>query len=422
MSEENKLEGVKFSFDGFEEQLLKHVRNNGGTAGIGGQGFIKELVRRTYQALLNAEMEEHLGYEKHAPDGKGRDNTRNGHGQKTVRGDFGQVEIETPRDRKGTFSPVIIKKRESSVGDFTEKIISLYARGMTTREIEEHLKEMYQIDISPTFISRATDTVQREIIDWQNRPLEKLYVILYVDGIRFSVRSSDNGPIRKKVFYTVLGVNASGRQDVLGLWIADSEGASFWLKVLNEIKARGVEDILIACVDGLVGLPDVFETVFPNTDVQLCIVHQIRNATKFVAYKDRKQFCADMKPIYHASSEAAAKAALDDLEAKWGAKYPMSVKSWRDNWERLITFIQYPVELRKIIYTTNSVERLHDLLRKNTSNRRVFPNDDALLKLLYLNIKNFSKKWTKRQGWDIVMNQLSILFPDRLASVVEVEI
>lgn len=409
-----------FDTKGFTDALLKQVKAAGGTQAFYKQhDIIKELTRATYQALLDAEMEEHLGYEKNDRDTKETPNSRNGKGSKKIRGDFGEVEIETPRDRDGSFDPKIIKKRESSVGNFADKVVSLYARGMTTREIEEHLREMYSIEISPQFISRATERLQSEIIEWQNRPLEKVYPVVYVDGMHVSVRSGNNaGAIVKKCVYVVLGVSCAGRQEVLGLWVGESEGARFWLKVFNDLKARGVGDILLLCGDGLKGLPEAVEAVYPITDVQLCVVHQIRNATKFVSYKDRKAFCEDMRPIYTAPTVEAAELALDELERKWGHRYPMSVASWRNNWTRLTTFLRYPVEVRKIVYTTNAIESLNAQMRKNTSNRKVFPNDEAVIKILFLNVRNFSNKWTKRQGWDIVMNQLSMMFGDRLSSEV----
>lgn len=405
-------ESTGFDFKAYEEQLLKHAREAGGSAALGGQGFIKELMSRTYQALLDAELEEHLGYSKHDPSGKGSGNSRNGRGKKTLKGDFGEVEISPPRDRDGSFEPQLVKKRSSVVGDFTDKVISLYARGMTTREISDHIEEIYGMELSESFVSRAVSSIQQEVVDWQNRPLESLYCILYIDGIRFSVRS-ESGKIIKKCFYTLLGVPISGTQEVLGLWIADTESASFWLSVLTDLKSRGVEDILIACVDGLPGMPEAIESAFPQADTQLCIVHQIRNCTKFVSYKHRKALCADMKPIYQAPNEKAARAALEKLDEKWGAQYPMVIKSWEDKWELLINFLKYPQEIRKITYTTNAIEALHALFRKNTKNRRVFPDDDSLFRLLYLNIQNLTKKWTTRQGWSIVLNQFSILFEER---------
>ncbi len=408
---EEKFGGFDFKkLDGFISEQIKGMK---GAIALGGHDFVKELTRRTYQALLDAEMEEHLGYSKNDENPNEDGNYRNGRGKKTIKGDFGEVEINPPRDRDGSFEPKIIKKRESSVGNFTDKIISLSARGMRTREISEHLHEMYQIEISESFVSRAVSQIQDQVEEWQNRQLDPLYAILYIDGVRFNVRS-ENGKVIKKCFYTVLGVPVSGKQEVLGLWIADNEGASFWLSVLIEIKQRGVQDVLIACVDGLNGMSEAIQTVFPKTEVQLCIVHHIRNCTKFVASKDHKAICADMKTIYDAPGEKAAKVALANLKEKWGSKYPAVILRWEEKWTLLTQFLNYPLEIRKITYTTNSVEALHSLLRKNTSNRKIFPNDEALFRLLYLNIINLSKKWTKRANWATILGQFSIIFPDRI--------
>jgi transposase-like protein len=287
---------------------------------------------------------------------------------------------------------------------------------MSTREIEEHLREMYEVEISPQFVSRATERLQADITEWQTRPLESVYPVVYVDGLRVSVRSGNNsGAVIKKCIYIVLGISCSGKQDVLGLWVEETEGAKFWLGVFNDLKARNVEDIIVLCGDGLKGLPQAVEAVYPKTDVQLCVVHQIRNATKFVSYQDRRKFCADMRPIYTSPTIDAAELALLELEEKWGQKYPMSIASWKNNWTLFTAFYKYPVEMRKVIYTTNAIEGLNAQLRKNTSNRKAFPNDESIIKILFLNIVNFTKKWTKRQGWDSLMNQLSIMFPERLA-------
>lgn len=406
-----------FDAGAFKENLIRQVRAAGGSkALLNGQDFIKDLVKTAMEALLQVEMEEHLGYAKHATEGRNGGNSRNGTSSKTVRGDFGAVELETPRDRQGSFEPQLVKKRQSSVGNFTDKIISLYARGMSTREIEDHLREMYDIEVSAQFISRATERVNQEVVEWQNRPLEPVYPVVYVDGLMVPVRAAENaGAVLKKCVYVVLGVSPLGRQEVLGLWVGETEGARFWLKVFNDLKARGVLDILILCGDGLKGLPEAVENVYPRTDVQLCVVHQIRNASKFVSFRDRKAFCRDMRPIYTAPTIEAAQAALDAFAATWQSRYPMSVVSWKNNWQRLTTFFKYPVELRKIIYTTNAIESLNAQMRKNTNNRKVFPHDDAVIKLLYLNVKNFTTRWTKRQGWDIVMNQLSVIFGERLS-------
>jgi putative transposase len=415
MSDKSKAEQFgEVDFNQLDHFLSQQVKKMKGAIALGGPDFVKELTRRTYQALLDAEMEEHLGYSRHEENPNASEgNYRNGRGKKVIKGDFGELEINPPRDRKGTFEPTIIKKRESTVGNFTDKIISLYARGMTTRDISEHLYEIYQIEASESLISRAVSHIQEDVVEWQNRPLDPFYTILYIDGVRFSVRG-ENGKVTKKCFYTVLGVPLSGKQEVLGLWIADTEGASFWLSVLTEIKKRGVKDVLIACVDGLCGMTEAIQTVFPDTDVQLCIVHHIRNCTKFVPYKDRKAICADMKHIYEAPNEQAAKAALDQLNKKWGHKYPAVILKWEEKWDLLTQFLHYPIEIRKITYTTNAVEALHALLRKNTSNRKVFPDDSALFRLLYLNIINLSNKWTKRQNWNTIIGQLVILFPERV--------
>jgi len=396
----------------FSEKLLAHVREAGGSSAIDPNALCRELMQKTLQTLLDVEMEEHLGYPPHDPKGNNSGNSRNGKTSKKVRSEKGELLVETPRDRNGTFEPQIIKKRQTISTDFADKIISLYARGLTTREIEEHLREMYGVDVSATFISRATEAVLTEVKEWQSRPLEALYAVIYMDGIRFSVR--DNGRVKKKCVYVCLGVDTEGRQDVLGLWMAETESASFWVTVMNELKARGVEDILIACVDGLTGFPDAIEAVYPNTDVQLCVVHQIRTSTKHINWKDRKAFCKQLKDVYTAPSEEAALGALEALEERWGKQYPASIQCWHRDWDKLVTFLRYPPELRKFIYTTNSIESLNSVLRKNTRNRKVFPNDESLLKLLYLNITKQSSKWRKRQGWSMIFNQLMILFPERL--------
>jgi putative transposase len=392
--------------------LIAQVRAGGGTKAFDSKAMVQNLVKQTMEAFLEVEMEEHLGYPKYSPEGRRSGNSRNGATAKTIRGDFGEVEIETPRDRNGEFDPKIVAKRQTSVGNFTEAVISLYARGMSTREIEEHVKQIYGIEISPQFVSRATEQLQQQITDWQARPLERVYPIVFVDGLRVAVRT-DKG-VLKKCVYTVLGVGVGGRQEVLGLWIEETEGARFWLKVFNDLKARGLQDILVLCGDGLTGLPDAVRAVFAQADVQLCVVHQIRNATKFVSYKDRKPFCATMRPIYTAPTIEAAELALERLGQAWGARYPMSVASWRNHWEGLTAFFKYPVEFRRLIYTTNAIESLHSQMRKNIATRKVFPNDDAVIKILFLNIRNFSNRWSRRQGWDIVMNQLAVLFADRL--------
>jgi putative transposase len=396
----------------FKKMLMDQVRARGGTQAVDSKNVFQSLVKQTLEAFLELEMEEQIGYGKYAPEGRGSGNSRNGSTPKTVRGDFGEIELDTPRDRNAEFDPKIVAKRQTSLGNFTDTVVSLYTRGMTTREIEEHVKQIYGIEISPQFVSRATEQLQQQITDWQNRPLERLYPVVFVDGLRVSVRT-DKG-VLKKCVYTVLGVGVSGKQEVLGLWIEETEGARFWLKVFNDLKARGVQDILILCGDGLTGLPEAVVSVFPATDVQLCVVHQVRSATKFVSYKDRKSFCASMRPIYTAPTVEAAERALQQFDETWGQRYPMSVASWRNHWDGLTTFFKYPVELRRIVYTTNAIESLHSQMRKNIANRKMFPNDEAVIKILFLNIRNFSNRWTRRQGWDIVMNQLAVMFGNRL--------
>jgi putative transposase len=396
----------------FKKLLIDQIRARGGTGAVDSKSIVQGLMKQTLEAFLELEMEEHLGYPPHAAEGRGSGNSRNGTTAKTVRGDFGEVAIETPRDRNGEFEPKIVAKRQTSVGNFTEIIVSLYARGMSTREIEDHVRQIYGIEVSPQFVSRATEQLQQQITDWQARPLERMYPVIFVDGLRVSVRT-DKG-VLKKCVYTVLGLSVCGRQEVLGLWVEETEGARFWLKVFNDLKARGVQDILVVCGDGLTGLPDAVRSAFPVADVQLCVVHQIRNATKFVSYKDRKPFCADMRPIYTAPTIQAAELALERFAQLWGARYPMSVESWRRHWEGLTAFFKYPVEFRRLIYTTNAIESLHSQMRKNIASRKMFPNDDAVIKILFLNIRNFSNRWSRRQGWDTVMNQLGVMFGDRL--------
>jgi transposase-like protein len=396
-----------------KKELKRRIYQEGGTKNfLSGKSLIDGITKSALEALLEIELEEHLGYAKHQATGKGSGNSRNGTAKKKVRGNFGELEVEVPRDREGTFAPAIVPKRQKDLGNFTDKIISLYTRGMTTREIQQHLEEIYDIEVSAQFVSRATERIKELLDDWQARPLDPIYPVVYVDGLWIKVRL--NGTIQKRCVYVVLGITCEGKPEVLGLWIAQSESAKFWMKVLNDLKARGVEDILILCGDGLKGLNSAVEAVFPPTDLQLCVVHQIRNATRFVSYVDRRDFCADMREIYAAPTVEAAAKALDALEEKWGKRYPSAVKSWRTHWEALTTFFQYPVELRKLVYTTNAIESLNAQLRKNSRNRKVFPSDESALKLLFLNVQNITERWTKRRNWDIVMNQLVVLFEDRI--------
>jgi transposase-like protein len=375
----------------------------------GKDGLIKQLTGKILQRALDAEMTEHLGYEKNSSDGDNSGNSRNGHSEKTILLENQEALIEVPRDRNGTFEPVIVPKHQKRLPLFNDQIISLYARGMTDRKIQEHLEEIYNVEVSPDLISRVTNAVLEEVREWQNRPLDKSYAIVYLDALR--VRGGEDGKSCMKSVYVALGVNFEGQKEVFGLWIAENEGAKFWMGVLSELKNRGVQDILIACMDGLTGFPEAVRSVYPETRVQLCIVHMVRNSTKFVSYKDLKKVCADLKAVYSANSEAAGRDALEDFGKIWDAKYPMIYKSWDHHWGDLSEFFKYPPEIRRAIYTTNAVESLNYSLRQVTKNRSSFSTDDAILKILYLAIRNASKKWTMPiRDWGQALNQFAIEF------------
>ena len=380
---------------------------------IGAGGLLKELTKRLVERAMNAEMTEHLGYEKHSPEGKNTGNSRNGKTEKTVTTDQGDLRIEVPRDRKSDFEPQIIKKNQRRFTGFDDKILSMYARGMTTRDIQGHLQDIYQVEVSPDLISSVTDAVIEEVKEWQNRPIDRLYPIIYLDGL--VVKIKDQGHIMNKTVYLAIGVNISGEKDLLGLWIGDAEGAKFWLRVLTDLKNRGMEDVLIACVDGLKGFPEAIEAVYPKTEVQLCIVHMVRNSLRYVPWKDKKALAADLRGIYRASTSEQAEQALGEFEQKWGSKYPTIGKSWRENWQRVIPFFAFPEDIRKAIYTTNAIESLNMSLRKVTKNRGSFPNDEAAIKLLYLALRNIMKKWTMPiRDWGAAINQFAILFEGRV--------
>jgi len=371
-----------------------------------------ELTKRYYETIAKAEMREHLGYDYQEKSSTRRENSRNGFNTKKIKGEFGEIQVDIPRDRNGEFEPQILKKRETKPGIFSKNIISMYARGMSTREIEEHVHELYGVDISPQFVSRVTEELLVEFIQWQARPLDGMYPVVYVDGLRVPIKS-ESGPVLKKCIYIVLGITGEGKKDVLGLWVEETEGARFWLKVFNDLFKRGLQDILIVCGDGLKGLDEAIHAVYPNTDLQLCVVHQVRNSLRFVSYKDRKNVCADMKDIYSAATTELAQINFAKFKENWGKKYPAACTSWENNWSKLTTFFNYPPEMRIFIYTTNAIESLNSMLRKNTNNRKLFPNDNSALKLLYVNIKNFSKKLNQPPHWNIIANQLTILFGDR---------
>ena len=381
---------------------------------LGEQGLLKQLTKKLAERALEAEMEQHLGYAKHDAAGKNTGNSRNGKSRKMVRSIHGDIEIETPRDRNGSFEPQLIKKGEKQLGGFDERIVSLYARGMSTRDIQAHFEDVYGVEVSPTFISQVTNAVLDEVKAWQQRPLAPVYPIVYLDCL--VVRSRETGSVQNKTVYLALGVNCDGEKELLGLWLAQTEGAKFWLSVMNELKNRGLDDIFIACVDGLKGFPDAIEAVYPNTQVQLCIVHQIRNSLRFVSWKERKAVAADLKTIYGAATLKQAEQALEQFAETWDKQPPSISKSWRDNWTRLSVFFDYPPQIRKVIYTTNAIESLNASLRQVTKTRRSFPNDDSVLKLLYLALHQIAKKWTMPlRDWKPAMTQFMIMYGDRIS-------
>jgi len=380
---------------------------------IGEHGLLKQLTKKLVERALEAEMAEHLGHGKHEPVANPAGNTRNGRSKKTLKGEFGELPIKIPRDRHGSFEPQLIPKHQTRWTGFDDKILSLYARGMTVRDIQGHLEDMYGTEVSPTLISSVTDAVLDEVKTWQSRPLDALYPIVYLDCIHVKVR--DSGAVRVKAVYLALGINLSGEKELLGLWIAQTEGAKFWLQVVTELKNRGVADIFIACVDGLKGFPEAIEAVFPKTAVQLCIVHLVRYSLNYVSWKLRKDVAADLRAIYTAATVEEAERQLDAFEDKWGEAFPSIGQSWRRNWPRVIPFFDYPPEIRKVIYTTNAIESVNMSLRKVTKNRGSFPSDDALLKLFYLALKNISAKWTMPiRDWKAALNRFTIQFEDRM--------
>jgi transposase-like protein len=381
---------------------------------LGKDGLLRQLQKGFVERALEGEMRDYLGYEPHAR-GHGSGNSRNGHGKKTVQTKTDQFEIAVPRDREGGFEPQLVKKRQRRLDGFDDKVIALYARGLTTREIQAQLEELYGVEVSPTLISSVTDAVLDDVRAWQNRPLDPLYPIVYFDAL--IVKSREDGRVKNKAVYVALGINMEGEKDILGLWISEAEGAKFWLNVFTELKNRGMNDCFIACVDGLKGLPEAVETVFPQTQVQLCIVHKVRNSLKFVPWKERKAVARDLRAIYAAPTLDAAEAALDAFSERWDAKYPAISPSWRADWARLTVFFDYPPEIRKIVYTTNAIESLNYSLRKVLKNRGAFPSDDAICKVLYLGLRNVAKKWTRPiQNWTAALNQFVILFGDRMPS------
>ena len=378
------------------------------------QELFKETIAEFVEGSLNSELDTELGYEPYDVKNKATDNSRNGHSKKTLRTSMGKVDIDVPRDRNGDFEPKILPKNQTSISqDMESKIISMYAKGMSTSDIEDHIRDIYGLEISDTTVSRITDKVLPAAKEWQQRPLESIYAVVFLDAIHYHVRSE--GQIIKKAVYIAIGVNMDGRKDVLGMWVGENESAKFWAGVLNNLRNRGVEDILIACTDNLTGFSQAIEAVFPKTDIQNCIIHQLRNSSKYVSYKDIKALMADLKKVYTAVDEASALNALDAFAEIWDSKYPRISKSWYDNWPNLSTYFKFPQELRKLIYTTNTIEGFNRQLKKVTKAKSVFPTDDSLFKMLYLAMKDITKKWTgRRQDWSRIYAQLAIYYGDRI--------
>jgi putative transposase len=380
---------------------------------VGENGLLKQLTKRVLERAMQAELTDHLGYEKHSQDGNNSGNSRNGNYKKTVKGEFGALEVTVPRDRNGTFDPIILPKGQSRFTGFDDKIISMYARGMTTRDIQGHLQEMYGVEVSPTLISQVTDAITDEVKQWQNRLLDEVYPIVYLDALRVRVRH--NGHVINKAVYLGIGINVEGTKEILGMWTAENEGAKFWLHVVTELRNRGVKDIFIACVDGLKGFPEAIEAVFPQTQVQLCVVHMVRHSLNYVAQRDRKAVADDLRAIYGAATAQQAEMNLEAFESKWDKTHPSISRTWRRNWDNIIPFFAYAPEIKKVIYTTNAIESLNMSIRKVTKNRGSFPNDDAMFKLLYLTFRNVAKVWYKPiPGWKLALNQFSIIYEGRM--------
>lgn len=379
----------------------------------GKNGLLQRLIGGMLEQLLQNEMDEHLGYEKHSLLGDNSGNSRNGKTKKTLKSHYGPIELEIPRDRNSEFEPIAVKKHQRSISSFDDKIISMYAKGMTVRDIQSHVQELYGTELSPTLISNITEKVMESVTEWQARPLEKIYPIIFFDAIHYKVK--ENGKIVSKASYTCLGIDLEGKKDVLGIWIGDAEGARFWLKVCTELQNRGIKDVLIACIDGLKALPDAIKMIFPGVEIQLCIIHMIRNSIKYIPHHCSKEFVEDLKDIYKASTEEIAFQNVEKLQKKWGAKYALAVRPWLVHWENIKPFFAFPEQIRRLIYTTNAVESVHRQLRKVTKNKALFPTDESLIKMLFLAIRDVSKKWTMPiHGWKTIISHLSIAYGDRL--------
>lgn len=400
------------------EQLRSIIEHYGIKTAGDAMAAVKDMFAEVLQETLEAELDTELGYPKNGSTPEGNANRRNGHSKKTVRSELGKIELSVPRDREGDFEPVIVKRHQKEVTGIEELILGLYAKGVTVRDIQAHLNQLYGVDISPTLISNVTNRIMPVLKEWQSRPLQKAYAVVFLDAIHYKVKQE--GHIVNKAVYMVIGVDMDGCKDVLGMYIGEHETSKFWLTVLNELKNRGVEDILICCVDNLTGFSEAILACYPNTEIQKCVVHQIRNSIRYVSYKDTKKLLTSLKPVYTAPSEEAALQYLDDFDKAWGARYPLVVRSWQRNWAELATFFKYPPEIRKIIYTTNMIESYHRQLRKVTKGKSVFPTDEALLKMLYLVTQDVMLRWTGRiHNWGQILLQLSVFFPDRVRSFLQ---
>lgn len=396
-----------------KEQIKQWIKEKNMKSVDDVQSALKDLFAETIQEMLEGEIESTLGYAKYDMKNKRTTNSRNGYSKKSVRSEYGDVDIQVPRDRDGEFEPTIVKKHQSNITGIEDQILALYAKGVSTRDIQDHLQQLYGIEVSPTLISNVTNKVVPLIKEWQNRPLQSVYAVVFLDAIHFKVKQ--DGAIVNKAAYMVIGIDLDGHKDVLGIWIGENESAKFWLYVLNELKNRGVQDILITSVDNLRGFTEAISACFPKTEIQKCVIHQIRNSIKYVSYKDLKKITSDLKPIYKAPTEQAALEELEHFEQTWGSKYPLMVQSWQTNWGEIATFFKYPPEIRKLIYTTNVIESYHRQLRKVTKGKAMFPTDEALLKMLYLVTMDVLRKWTGRvQNWGQILLQLSVFFEERV--------
>jgi transposase-like protein len=392
--------------DLLNEEFLKQFKN-----GDELNDFLQQLQKRAVEKMLEAELDGHLGYDKNQKTTSS--NSRNGYSNKKLKNSFGEVSINVPRDREGSFEPVLVPKRKGMAEGIENVIISMYAKGMSNQDIEEQIRELYDINVSTSTISRITDTIAEDIVAWRNRPLDPVYLIVWMDGISFKVR--ENSKVVNKTVYIAVGLKTNGMKEVLGLWLGKNESSAFWMSVLTDLKARGVEDILITATDNLNGFTDTIRASFPESVTQICVVHQIRNTCRYVVWKDKKEFTRDMKEIYTAPNKEAALAALNDFGLKWESKYSYAIKSWKDNWDELTVFFDYPVEIRKIIYTTNLIENLNGKIRKYTKNKLSFPTDDAVMKSVFLSVREVSKKWTQPiRNWGVILNSFLIIFEDRV--------